>query len=135
VTAGQRFRERVRAVKGALGAARPRARWARLLARLGAARAVRFVRLDATWLSVALADFRRHCGAAADQRIFVEDDPAGRVSAYNEGHRMAYLYLERLLGLDPEAVAREAARLDEEERLELEQRIDGEVRRRLREAA
>lgn len=133
--AGERFRARVGAYQTALNAARPSAWWARLLAWLGLARLARFFLQDRTWLSVVLADFERHCGARSDQAIFVEDDPNGRISAYNEGHRQAFLHLARLLGIPPLELEREAARLEREEREALEDRIEGEVRKRLRYAA
>ena len=130
MSASERFRERVGVYQRAFDQAE-RGRWQRLLAWLGLGRLARFFLQDRTWLAVVLADFERHCGARADQMIFVEDDPQGRVSAYNEGHRQAYLYLARLLGLSPKEIAAEAERLEREEREEVER----EVTRRLRDAA
>lgn len=130
MTAGERYVARVRAWQRAFDQVTPGALWARLLARLAAARLVRFLRLDRTWLSVALADFEAQCDARIDQTTFEPDDPSGRSQAFREGKRQAYLYLARLLAVPQDEVVREALRLEQEE----ERAIDAEVRRRLSDA-
>jgi hypothetical protein len=125
VTAGDRFAAKVRAYQSAFDGVDPVPRLVRLLVFLGLARRAHWFIHEKTWLAVVLADFERHCGARADQAIFVDDDPAGRISAYNEGHRQAFLHLSRLLRIPPEQLAVEADRLDREESealLRLEQR-------------
>ena len=118
MTAGDRFRERVRAYRMAFLGAAPSAWWARLAARIGLARLARFFLADPTWLAIVLAELREECDARRDQTTFERDDAAGRVQAFREGKRQAYLYLERMIGLDPGEIDREARARDlEEERL------------------
>jgi hypothetical protein len=129
VTAGERYRARVRAYQTAFSGVPFGSRWTMALALLGFARYARRLVDERSFLAVVLADLRRYCGADPYTAIFVEDDPSGRISAYNEGMRQAYLHLERLLAIPSLEVEREAARLDREERVSFESHVDAEVRR------
>jgi len=110
------FQQRARAYWMAFEGVRHRAWWARLGARLWLARLAGFSIADKTWLAIVLADLEQFCRARTDQTTFVADDPSGRIQAYAEGLRQAYLRIRGMIDLTPAEYQRALALLEREER-------------------